>query len=188
MQALPEHGASLLPEIVQRYEGELRPLKTVDPRLDSSLTRECVNAFATIGIKLRPDMSTDQCGHWAVALIRGWSDLPHLCIRQALAEAVHRPFQFPSEVDAGVRELAEARHQRHLTALHRLKTMIAEIHRAAHPPQPQLTDETDRPMDLDEIRRCPKNLRRMGVKVGAISPEDLAIVEAEENGQPEAQG
>lgn len=181
LRDMPEGGARHLAETIARYEASLRSLAERDPKLDSSLTRPLIEAMLPIGVKLRPDMNREQAGAWALALLKGWSDLPPFVLRETLAGAVHVPFQFPSEIDLTVRTRAEELRDKHRTAINRLRMMRAEIMRAANPP-PAITDETARPMDLDEIRRCPKNLRQMGVKIGAIEPDMLAQVEAEESG------
>jgi hypothetical protein len=145
------------------------------------MTRQLVEAFGPMGAKMRPDMTDHQADFWASAIITALSDLPHFCVLSAIREAMHIPYQFPTEMEAGVRSIAERRLAEHKTAIHRLRAMQDEIHRAANP-QPQIVDAnaTDEPMSIEEIRQTPKQYRTLGVSVGAIRPEDLAIVEAEE--------
>lgn len=178
---LPAGGAVHLREAADRYEAQMRPLKAVDPKLDGAITREVADAFAPIGAKMRPDMSIEQAGFWTSAIVLSLSDLPPFVARSALQEAVHVPYDFPTDMEKGVRAIAQRKLEEHRTAIRRLRAMLEAIHRAANPVA-QITDEqhTDEPMSLDEIRKTPVWVRKLGVGTGAIRPEDLETVEREE--------
>jgi hypothetical protein len=176
---VPQGGAPLLSRTVAEYRSSLRPLAELEPQLNGDGARSIANEFAPIGAKMRPDMSQEQAGFWASALIKAWADLPPSCLKPALQEAVRIPFDFPTHLEARVRQLAEQRLHDHHTAILRLQAMLDAIQRAASP-QPALEGQSAEPMSLDEIRRTPAHLRAMGIRLGMIDPQLLAQVEAEE--------
>lgn len=153
--------------------------------MDGSETRQVLDAFKPIGAKMRPDMSVDQGAHWATAIVLALSDLPAWIAVQALREAVHIPFDFPTEMETQVREIANRIHDKHLRALRRLRSLQDAILRATNA-QPLIEDaiKPEEPMTLEEVRKMyrgalGKELVRMGLTAGAIREEDLAIVCAE---------
>lgn len=143
------------------------------------MAKAVADAFAPIGAKMRPDMGIEQAGFWTAALVKAFSDLPAFIVREALGEAIHVPFQFPTEMEKGVRDLAERKLEDHRRAVRRLQMMRDELQRALAP-DPALAPPSDEPLGLDDVRATPKWLRSLGRTSGAIRAEDLAIVEAEE--------
>ena len=178
LAALPEGGASLLGPTIEQYRQRLQPLKDAEPKFDGALSKKVADAFAPIGAKMRPDMSVEQGGFWASSIVLALSDLPSFIAVAALEEAVHTPWQFPTDMEAGVREIANRKLEEHQTSIRRLQAMRDEILRASQPPSPQLEapDETE-PMSREEIAkllRSPigKDLLRMGLRLGSIRQED----------------
>jgi hypothetical protein len=185
LAALPAGGARYIPETIAQYERALTPLRSSEPAFDGSLAKSVANAFAPIGAKMRPDMSQEQAMVWCAALVKALSDLPPRCVIAAFDEAVHIPFEFASQMEAKVREIAERKRQEHWIALSRLRQMQAEILRAAAPPQPQLEGPPDEPMSREELRKLRKtaagpNLIRMGLSAGFVLQADLDALEAED--------
>jgi hypothetical protein len=181
---VPEGGAQHFPAAIADYEAKLRPLAKAEPALDGPMTRECAQAFAPIGAKMRPDMSQEQAGFWASAIVLAMSDLPAFVVTASLREAVHVPYSFPTDMERGVREIAERKLQEHKTAVHRLRILQEAIRRAASPPQPQLPAQAEEPMSMDELRammRSPlaRTFVNIGLGTGAIRREDLDAVQAE---------
>ena len=144
-----------------------------------------LEAFAPLGAKMRPDMTEHQVDFWGSAIVLALSDLPSFVVISAMAEAMHTAWQFPTEMEAGVRRIAERKVEEHRTAIKRLHAMLKAIHDAGNPPQALLTDELNNgdPMSLEEIRKTPKHLRSLGVSCGAIRVEDLRAVLDEEEAQ-----
>lgn len=178
LAALPQGDAALLGPTIEQYRQRLQPLKSLEPRLDGSLAKSVADAFAPIGAKMRPDMSVEQGGFWATSIVMALSDLPPFIAIAALEEAVHSPWQFPTEMEAGVREIAKRKLEDHQLAIRRLQAMRDEILRASTPPSPQLeAPDTGEPLSREEVAkllRSPvgKELIRMGLQLGSIRQED----------------
>lgn len=172
-------GARELAQAITNYEGALIPLNQLEPQFDGRNTRDLLDRFAPIGAVMRPDMSQEQAQFWATGVIKSLSDLPTFASRKALDQAAHVPYQFPTELSAGLRAFAEAELLRHRTALHRLRLIQEEFARMANP-RTEITDQSAEPMSLDEIRKTPTWLRNLGVTSGAILQADLDAVIAEE--------
>lgn len=188
--ALPPADAARLPQTIERYRQRLAPLKAAEPKFDGPLAKKVADAFAPIGAKMRPDMSPEQASFWASSIVLALSDLPAWIAVAALDEAVHTPWQFPTDMEAGVRDIANGKLEEHRAAIARLEALRAEIERAANPPTPQLEAPDDsEPMTRKEIAhllRSPvasEELFRMGLRLGSIRQEDyeaeLAILQAE---------
>ena len=181
MKGLPDASrASAIAGAEGLYSQRLVSLRSREPGLDGKGAKSIADAFAPIGAKMRPDMSQEQAGFWASSIVLALSDLPAFVVREAMAEAVHIPFQFPTDMEAKVREIAERIFARHKRALLRLRQTMEALRRMAEgekqlPPPPE-----GEPMSLDELRSTPKWLRSLGLQSGAIRAEDLAAIEAEE--------
>jgi hypothetical protein len=184
--ALPTGSGHAVRDARDRYAQALRPLEATEPDLKGSLARTVRDAFAPIGAKMRPDMSLEQAGVWTAAMVVAFSDLPNWIVVEAMKEAVHKTFEFPSDMEAEVRRIAEAKFLKHRIALARLEQCL-EAMRGALNPAPRLEDRTEEPMVLDEARKLvfdsPADVRRtvleMGRGCGAIRPEDFEILKSE---------
>lgn len=172
-----------LPEAIAAYRSRLRPLRETEPR-PGSLHKTVADAFAPIGAKMRPDMSVDAAQVWASAMVAALSDLPDWVAVQALKEGVHKPYDFPSEMEKEVRRIADGimtRHRRALRRMELLKDAITRPDRLLDDP----TKEPEKPLSLDEVRAIARSgafsdmVLRVGVANGSILAEDLEIVKGE---------
>ena len=154
----------------------LVPLKHLEPKLDGTNAKVVRDGLRACGVKVRPDFSESQAAPWLNATLRALSDLPVGCLKVAVIDAIHTPFAFPNEVEAKVRELAEKERKHHQQALYRLDAMQAQLHRAANP-QPQLVDDTPRPITDSEVhewqRKGLTSVIRLGLANGHIKPHQL---------------
>lgn len=189
MAALPTGQAPLLRQAIAEYQQRMLPLKRQEPAHDGSLTRSVADAFAPIGAKMRPDMSVEQGGFWASSIVLALSDLPAFIAKEALEEAVHTPWKFPTDMEEGVRGIAEKRLSKHQTALHRLQLILDAISRAGNAqPRLEAPPPIPEPMSMDELRAILKgpaarSLVRMGLACGQIRQADLDAIEAESRPQ-----
>jgi hypothetical protein len=117
-------------------EGSL-PLKKIEPGLRGPHSNALMKALRPFGAKIAPTMNQGEADAWRAAVALALSDLPPHIALYALGKAIHRPMQFPNQVEEIAREYADEALARQRTALHRLKMMKAEIERAANP-QPAL--------------------------------------------------
>lgn len=176
IRALSEEERSMVPRALEQYRASLAPLRALEPKLDGAEAAKVRESFMPLGAKMRPDMSQEQGHAWTAAILIAFSDLPSWAVCKAMAEAMHTAWQFPSELEAGIRAGAERILQRHFAALGRIREMMEAIERAARPAQPQLSDDRGEPLTYDEalaIARGPagRSLLNMGKNLGTISQE-----------------
>ncbi len=177
---IPEGGGRAIRPTITRYEQALVPLKVQEPGGHGSVSASLLASFAPIGAKMRPDMLDDRLEDWGTAIILALSDLPPSCIKAALADAVHTPWKFPTDMEEGVRIIAERKLEGHRTALRRLRAMLDEIHRAANPSQPQLEGQTAiAPLTPAELHKLKPEFRRIGLRMGDFSQADLDDADAQ---------
>jgi hypothetical protein len=155
----------------------LTSLKAVEPQLDGQLSHAVLTGLRLIGAKVRPDFSKAQADAWLNAVLTGLSDLPAKCLNTAILDAVHVPFQFPNEVEAKVRDLAQLEKQRIELAVRRLDAMQAEILRQRDCSK-RITDGRTEPLTDAEVHRLQrshtgKDVVRMGLALGYIRAEQL---------------
>lgn len=164
-------------------EQSLVPLGQLEPKLDGSLTKPLHDHLCTIGAKIRPDLSSDQANAWVRALLVAFSDLPAHVAAKAARRALHIPFQFPSEVEAQIRELATEHMDRIRAAIGRARAVERAIHDALNP-KPQLVDDTplakgEKVLPTDEVHKLQrlggacKAVVDLGVSKGFITPDQL---------------
>lgn len=176
--ALSQFGGEQLQSTRMALFERLTPLKQVEPKLDGSLAGQVRDYLKVIGGKVRPEFSTDQCMVWLNAVLMALSDLPAFCLRAAALDAIHVPFTFPNEVEAKVRQLAEAERERYQRAMRRIDAMQREIQRAATMDTLQI-EADPAPLSDDEIHKLQrsgemgKSLLRVGLAKGFILPEQL---------------
>jgi hypothetical protein len=164
------------------------PLNAAEPTLNGSLTAKVKAHLHTIGAAVRPDFTSDQATAWVDALTIKLSDLPASVATKATGRALHIAFEFPSEVEAKVRELATEHLERLARAaadLERIERMIAEAsnpHRL--PPRPPIPEgEKVVPDELvHKLQRgnpdSPNDglgqmVVRLGLTLGHITPDQL---------------
>lgn len=161
----------------------LAPLVQFEPKLNGSLTATLRAHLNTIGAKIRPDLSVEQSQSWVNALLIALSDLPPHVAAKATQRALHIPFQFPSEVEAKIRELADEHLARIATAIRRMDAVLAAINEALNP-KPTLADqrppeERDKALSDREVHKLQRgggpgpSIVRLGLTLGYIKPEQL---------------
>lgn len=176
-----------VPALIERYQRGLLPLKDREPAGRSLTDPSKVGRFSAglrddltlICTKIAPTMSSEQSDAWIAVMVRALSDLPGRVAREAAQGALHRPMQFISEVETQIRLVAESVIARHRFALRNMRALHAEIERAK---QPKLEGATEPPpLTADDIRRMSASLRAVGIKVGAITEDEveIALVERE---------
>lgn len=176
---LPAGKAPALRSCIEAYQDRMVSLKHREPSLGGALAKSVADAFAPLGAKMRPDMSEEQAGFWASSIVMAFSDLPPFIVQSAMAEAMHVPWKFPTDMEAGVRTIALRKLEEHKTAILRLHAMLDEIHRAASPAQPQLeAPAEDVEWSDEELHRLTPALRKMGISAGWLTQEMLDKADA----------
>lgn len=156
----------------------MKPLKQVEPKFDGTESERIIDSLRMLGMKVRPEMSSDQARSWCLALIAALSDLPSDLVRKAAAQAIHVVFAFPNEVEAKVREIAEGLVKDRMIAIRRLDLMMAEFARAMAPQTNLIADHRADPLTQDELASLQQSaigadIIRLGLKLGHIHPSDL---------------
>jgi hypothetical protein len=156
-----------------------------EPKLDGSLSAKVKAHLNTIGAVMRPDLSTEQAQSWVNAMVIKLSDLPPLVAAKATERALHVPFQYPSEVEAKLREFADEHVERIRMAVHRLKVTEQAIYEAMNP-KPRIADnwtrKTGEPMTTQEVHELQQTqfgpgLISLGLKLGYITSDQLIPTE-----------
>lgn len=146
------------------------PLNQMEPKLDGSLSRRPKDHLTTIGCAMRPDLSGDQAQAWVMAELVKLSNFPPHVLAKATERALHLTFQFPSEVEGKVRELADEHMERIAAAIMRVESIERALNEALNP-QPQLTDEkAGKPLTTEEVH----DLQRKGGVCKAVISLGLA--------------
>lgn len=185
--ALAALGGEDVPATIAAYEASMAPLGSVE-RLARSADggfgpgfTALRQALKLIGMKIAPTMSAQQCDGWLSAVSIALSDFPAKVAVQAARAALHVPMSFLNEVDGHVRAEAVRLMERHDLALRRLRSMAAEIERAARPANPQLAAPAqDQRLTGAEIRALSGPFLRIGLEQGWVTQDevDAAIAEA----------
>jgi hypothetical protein len=177
-----QHDSGTVHATKSELERSRTPLAQMEPKLDGSLSRTLRDCLCTIGAKIRPDLSADQANQWVGALLVALSDLPHHVAAKAAQRALHVPFQFPSEVEAKVRDLAQEHLDRIEAAIRRCDAVTAAIHEALHPKHKALPEPPPPPGERtisDELvhslqsHAMGREVVRMGLAKGYVLPEQL---------------
>lgn len=159
------------------------PLTHFEPTLDGSMTATVRRNIETIGAKIRPDLSVDQGQSWINAMVRALSDLPPQVAAKATNRAVHIAFEFVSEVEGKVRELAEEHMARIRLANHRLAMILKALDEAVNgapriiddrPPEERQKALTD--AEVHELQRggeMQRTVLRLGLAAGHIKSDQL---------------
>lgn len=180
-----KYGGERVTDAKRLLQGQLNPLKVREPNFAGSECKQVTDSLRIIGMKVRPDLSADQCKAWCKATVIALSDLPTHIILQACSEAVHVPFQYLNQIEAEVRTRADRKLADHHMAIRRLDAMLQELRNAR---QPKLTDERgfDEPMpdaEVHALQRSPMGaaLVRFGLRQGYIKPEQLLPLMEDDN-------
>lgn len=167
---------------IAKVEHDLRPIpfggdaraeweKAVDERL------------RRLAVKVLPTAKPADTQAWRDALVEALADLPAMVALTAAKRAVHRPFRFIGEIEAAVREIAAEiidDRQERLAAFRRHRDAID---RALNPTAPALpAPDDDAPFSPERIRAMSADFRRMGLKAGFLTQEqiDEALAEIEQ--------
>jgi hypothetical protein len=172
------------------------PLLTYEPKLDGALTKRLHDHLNTIGAKIRPDLSSEQAQSWVSALIIALSDLPPHVATKATQRALHIPFQYPSEVEAKIRELADEHLARIAMAIRRMDAIKAAIAEALNPTHKAVEDkrpaeEREKALPDSEVHKLQRQggmglqVVKMGLTLGYVKPEQLLPADDPSITQPE---
>lgn len=175
-QAIKDHGPLDIAATRIELESRLHPLKAIEPGCIGENSTKVRNSIKMIGMKVRPEMSTDQCKLWIDAVLVALSDLPPHVVTRAASEAIHSTFEFLTQVEAKIREIGDAKVANIRLALRRLDAMAREIERSMIQ-QPRLEDANDGRLSTPEVhelqRAGQKEIIRMGLKLGSITDDQL---------------
>lgn len=186
-QLQPDQAKLILPTI-DAWKQQLRPLRMVEPKLNGSETRKVKRAFLPNAAKMRPDMDEAKAEVWCGAVAAALSDLPVRCILHAMDQAMHNVFEFPTQLEAFIREQGQARMDFELSCI----AFLRRLHASMFVTQMELpVDRHAHPLNKEEIRQiltgfAGEMLVRLGVKCGSIDPDLLSQVKAEEGITDEA--
>lgn len=188
-KAISEFGALDVAATTQEIERSLTPLKSIEPGCVGEMSTKINQSLAMIGMKVRPEMPADQCRGWVNAVMVALSDLPPAILVRSAADAMHTCFEFLTNVEAKVREIAEARVETNRHALRRLHAMRAEIDRAMSA-QPRLEDANEGALSTAEVhemqRKGLKEVIRIGLEIGSITEDQLMPPEEMDEGENNA--
>lgn len=170
-----------VPALIERYQRGLLPLKDREPNGRSVADPAKVGRFSAglrddltlIVTKIAPTMSQEQSDAWISVMVRALSDLPGRVAREAVQGALHRPMQFISEVETVVRDVAASVTAKHRMAMRNLRRLHAEIEDAKRPRIEGATAPAE--LTAEDIRRMSPSLRAVGIRVGAITEDEVQI-------------
>lgn len=123
-----------------------------------------------LAIKIAPGMSVAQGAEWRKVMVEALSDLPAMVGLTAAKRAVHTPMTFMNEVEPAIRAIAKDLIDRRRLALMRLDRLREAMARAA---QPKIPDRIAEPLTPAEIRAMSPEMRRIGLKTGALTQDEL---------------
>jgi hypothetical protein len=183
LSELGDDAQTAIAAAVAKTEYELRPVPEVgDGRaewvaaLDERLRR--------LAVKVAPTAAANQTVEWRTAMTEALSDLPAMIALTAAKKAIHRPFRFIGDIEAGVREIATELLENRRARLRALERMRADLERAARAAPAIAAPPPDAPITAAQIRAMPVALREMGVDAGFITREEAdAAFEAEREDQ-----
>lgn len=173
-----------MPETIDAWKRQLRPLKLVEPALGGSEARKVKMAFIPLGVKLQPNMDDSKAETWTRTMVAAFANFPVRCLLVAMNEALHKSFTYPSDLEEFVRERAEAslRYERRL--VQRLEDLLKMLRGTQRPLQ---IEQREDPMTKEEIRKLvlsdtplKATLIRLGLSCGSIDATLLAQVRLEE--------
>lgn len=168
-----KHGALATRTTREELERSRTPLSSYEPNLDGSLSSVPRKHLNTIGCAMRPDLSPDQAQAWVDAEMIKLSDLAPHVVAKATERALHVAFEFPSQVEAKVRELAQEHMDRINGAIGRARAVERAIHEALNPrpalPEPEPLRPGEKVVDdalVHKLQRDPTGMGQAVVSLG----------------------
>lgn len=168
-RALAIAGANPEPAL-QAALAELRqPLAPVptEPPLRKEYRDALGVRLTTIGKKIMPTMTPEQCKGWCDAVTDALADLPAMLALTAAKRALRTPLNFLSQVDGEIRRLATVILNERTLAAHRISALLIAL--AAPAPTETVEDAVE--FTDDEIRRMSADMRALGLGCGALTQE-----------------
>jgi hypothetical protein len=171
--ALGTEARACIGAAIAKIEHDLRPVpqdaigrdgwcKAIDERL------------RRLAVKVLPTAKPADTEAWRSALVEALADLPAMVALTAAKRAIHRPFRFIGDIEVTVREIAAevlADRQERLAAFTRHRD---EIDRALNPPTAALpAPNQDAPISAQSIRAMSLDIRRMGLRAGFITQDQV---------------
>jgi hypothetical protein len=139
-----------------------------------------------LAAKVLPTAKPADTQAWREAMVDALADLPAMISLTAAKRAIHCPFRFIGEIETTLRSIAleliiereerEAAMQRHR----------AEIDRALNPPVAALPPPAEVEISAESIRAMTVDLRRMGLRAGFLTEEQVAAAMSFEGRHQEA--
>ena len=133
-----------------------------------------------LAVKVAPTAAPAQTVEWRSAMTDALSDLPAMIALTAAKNAIHRPFRFIGDIEAGVREIAAELLAERETRLRGLQRMRAEVERAMTAATSLPAPAADAAISPELIRAMKPELRRMGLKAGYITAADIEAAMADQ--------
>ena len=179
-----QHGTATVQATKDELARSQLPLKQFETKLDGTLSRTVKDRLRVIGCAMRPDFSPDQANAWVDAILIKLADLPPTVLAKAAERAPHIAFQFPSEVETKLRELAHEHMERIDKAMARCDHLMRTIHEAANPrpalPRDEPLNPGERVLDDDLVHRLQRDPTGMGQAIldlgkakGWVTPDQL---------------
>lgn len=171
--ALGTDAPACIAAAIARIEHDLRPVprdaesrKQWETAIDERLRR--------LAVKVLPTATPAATQAWRDALVEALTDLPAMVALTAAKRAIHRAFRFIGEIEATVREIAAeiiGEREERLAAFRRHRDAIDA---ALNPPAAALpAPDADEPISDDAIRAMTPTLRRMGLRAGFLTQEQI---------------
>lgn len=162
---------------------ELRPVPR-DPAERQQWADAIDERLRRLAAKVLPTAKPADTQAWRDAMVDALADLPAMISLTAAKRAIHCPFRFIGEIEMTVRgiavELIADRDER-LAAMRRHQQ---EIGRALNPPVAALPPPpADVEISAERIRAMTVDLRRMGLRAGFLTEEQVAAAMATEDQQ-----
>jgi hypothetical protein len=158
-----------------------RPLDPVpgDPALRKEFRDALGVRLTTIGKKIMPTMTADQCKDWCSAVTDALTDLPAMLVLTATKRALRTPMNFLSQVDGEIRRLATVIQNERTMGAYRITTMLEVL---AAPTPAEVAAEEPVEFTDEEIRRMSPDMRALGLGCGALTQEmiDQAVTSGEQ--------
>lgn len=152
-RAAVNENRTLLPylqDVRAKLERQLIPLATTEPKMDGKDCDELRKYLRIIGAACRPDFTSDQANVWIGAVIAKCTDLPGVSLCRAAAAALHQHYEFLTQAEGRIRQLAQEDKDRTWRAMARANAMQEELNRARDTTR-QITDRVREPMATEEV-------------------------------------
>lgn len=175
---LGDDAGAAIAAAIAKTEHELRAVPA-----DGDHRSEWVHALderlRRLAVKVAPTATPAQTVEWRNAMADALSDLPAMIALTAARNAIHRPFRFIGDIEAGVREIAADLLAERQIRLRGLDRMRGEIERAMKAATSLPAPAADAPISPELIRAMKPEMRRMGLKAGFITAADVEAAMAD---------